>query len=224
MNHTGRTSVGRRRQASRKRLVIGATRMADPSCLRRRTRENPLACAWPPTGGRSRNTAWPTLRCRCVRGVTDRNRYAALRRITRARVHDVAVDLAFRPEELLVAPGGGHRHDLSDTPRSAVFAGVLRVPDLHRPALRLVRRRAHPVNAAARPADQRDRQSRFASKRPPCGPPRSLCRCRPGPVPRPARSNQTVCAAAIQSARACSPPWLSAASDFRPCGRWPVPL
>src|SRR6185369_13920439 len=27
MNHTGRTSVGRRRQASRKRLVIGATRI-----------------------------------------------------------------------------------------------------------------------------------------------------------------------------------------------------
>jgi hypothetical protein len=30
MNHTGRTSVGRRRQASRKRLVIGATRIVDP--------------------------------------------------------------------------------------------------------------------------------------------------------------------------------------------------
>jgi hypothetical protein len=27
MNHTGRTPVGRRRQASRKRLVIGATRI-----------------------------------------------------------------------------------------------------------------------------------------------------------------------------------------------------
>jgi hypothetical protein len=27
MNHTGRTSVGRRRHASRKRLVIGATRI-----------------------------------------------------------------------------------------------------------------------------------------------------------------------------------------------------
>ena len=41
MNQTGRTSVGRRRQASRKRLVIGATRMADPSCPRKNTREIP---------------------------------------------------------------------------------------------------------------------------------------------------------------------------------------
>jgi hypothetical protein len=30
MNQTGLTSVGRRRQASRKRLVIGATRMVNP--------------------------------------------------------------------------------------------------------------------------------------------------------------------------------------------------
>ena len=40
MNHTGRTSVGRRRQASRNRLFIGATRMRVPICLRRDTRES----------------------------------------------------------------------------------------------------------------------------------------------------------------------------------------
>jgi hypothetical protein len=51
MNHTGRKSVGLRLQASKKRLVMGATRMAVPSCLRKRKREILVDYVAPPNGG-----------------------------------------------------------------------------------------------------------------------------------------------------------------------------
>ena len=42
-----------------------------------------------------------------VRGATTETDDAALRRIARARIHDMGVNAAFRAEELLVAARGG---------------------------------------------------------------------------------------------------------------------
>ena len=153
MNHTGRTSVGRRRHASRKRLFIGATRMIVSGLSSQKNARSPSGlCLRRPGAAVDEERLGPRLaieRPRC----DHRNRQHSLRRIAGARIHDVAVDLAFGAEELLVIAGSGHRFVLQVDFRHGL-ALVFRIANLDLPA-RLARRRAQRVNAAARGRNQR---------------------------------------------------------------------
>ncbi len=150
------------------------------------------------------------------------NREAALRRIAGAGVHDVGVDFAFGAEKFLVAAGSGHRHVLQKDLRRGL-AGVAGVLDFDAPAARL-RRAARPTRKCCFPNPPRARYEPLSvSKHPPCDPRHSPCRCRPGPVPRPAGRTRPS-ARPRPAGHAGSPTLVMAASTSARWGRWPVPL
>src|SRR5438270_9747335 len=86
----------------------------------------------------------------------DRNRYAALRRIAGAGIHNMGVGFSLRPEELFIAAGSGHRSVLQKY-FGGSFVGVVGIADLDPPAFRLVGRRAHSIDAASGAGDEGDR-------------------------------------------------------------------
>ncbi len=150
-----------------------------------------------------------------------RHREHALRRPAGSRVHDVAVDAALGMEKLFVVARCRHRFVLQDRPQPRSCSRPW-VADLHSPAL-LARRRAQAIDAASRRRDQRRvntvlLQDSLSSDRR-----RTLFRCRPGPIRRPARVNRTVRLAAsntmLRYPTRSSAPRISAR-----CGSRPVPL
>src|SRR5215470_15925291 len=88
----------------------------------------------------------------------NRNRDAPARRIPRARVHDMGVDFALRPEELFVTAGGGHRHVLEENLRRHP-ACIPRILDLDPPTPRLRRRSPHTIDTATRPRHESDAEA-----------------------------------------------------------------
>src|SRR5260370_2588980 len=82
-------------------------------------------------------------------GCNYRDRKHPRRRITRARVHDMAVNPAFGPEKLFVTARGGKRHVLQVI-RFHRLPLIPWIADFDLPAPRFIRRGTHSINTAAR--------------------------------------------------------------------------
>src|ERR1039457_2684889 len=148
MNHTGLTSVGLRRQASGNGLSLEPRAWLFHPVFAKEHLKVPWPMLHRPLTAIDKIRFRPHLAIDRARRHY-RNRNTALRRISSPRVHEVGVNLAFRPEKLLVAARGRHRRVFQPNLRQRI-AVVPRVLDLHRPAPWLVRRRAHAVDAARR--------------------------------------------------------------------------